>query len=311
MKITFRQLNAFLVLAETCNFSRTAERIGLSQPTLSQIIRDLETELGTSLFDRTTRRVELTEAGRTFRKGAVRTFEELEQTFSDVRNLTELREGRLRVAAPPFLAATILPRAVAAFTRLHPGVKVEISDVTNDEMLIRLMDGRVDLCIGTMTPGQTDLRSMPLLSEDMMVFCLKDHPLAAGDATDWREAVRFPCITLVRGSGLRELVEQGFARAGVDFQPQWEVEQITTIFGMLAENLGIAILPRYTILGVHNTHVIALPLGEPHIVRKISCVYPASRSLSPAGYTFIKQLRAVLLRAGVPPDPDLDGDQPG
>lgn len=304
MKITSRQLKAFLVLADTGNFSRTAEHIGLSQPTLSQIIRDLESELGASLFDRTTRRVELTEAGRTFRGGALRTLKEMERTFSDVRDLTELRRGRLRVAGPPFLAATILPRAVAAFARLHPGVRVEISDVTNDEMLIRLMDGRADLCIGTIPLGQADVRSIPLLSEDMMIFCLKDHPLTKINAPGWADAARFPTITLVRGSGLRELVDLGFSRAGVEFRPQWEVEQITTIFGMLAENLGIAILPRYTILGAHETHVLALPLTEPRIVRKISCVHPASRTLSAAGQTFIKQLRLVLRRAGVATEPE-------
>lgn len=303
MKITLRQINAFLAVAESGSFSRTAERIGLSQPTLSQTIRNLEAELGATLFDRTTRKVELSETGLIFRAGALRTIRELEGALSEVRDMTLLKRGLLRVAGPPFLASTILPRAVAAFSREYPGIDIDVSDVTNDEMLLRLKDGRIDLCIGTILEGQADVRSTPLLHEDMMVFCPADHPLTTMDAPSWAEAAAFPVVTFVRGSGLRELVEDGFANAGVTFRPAWEVEQISTIFGFLTENLGVAILPQYTILAAETRQIVMLPLTNPRIARNISCIQPANRTLSPAGVAFIRQLRMVLRQAGISTEP--------
>ena len=292
--ITLRHIRAFLAVTETGSFTLAAERIGLGQSTLSQTIRDLEAEVGAKLFDRTTRLVELSEAGQAFLPGARRSIAELEAAVGQVREISELRRGWLRVAGPPFMAGSLLPRAVAAFNRDNPNVRVILSDVTVEEMVARLKDGRVDLCIGTFHATDADVRATKLLKEDLMIFCHGDHPLARMAAPGWPEVACFPSVTLVRNSGLRELIDAGFKSAGVTYQPQWEVEQISTILGMVAQRLSVAILPRSATLGSDLRDLVALPLTGPTVSREISCLQMANRTLSPAGQAFVAEVRRVF-----------------
>jgi len=305
MKVTVRQIEAFLALAELGSFSLAADRIGLSQPSLSKSIRDLEEEVGASLFHRTTRRVELSHAGLAFLGGATRVMDELQGALTEVRDTARLRRGRLRIAAPPFLASTVLPRTISSFAEEFPGLRIELADVTNQEMLSRLNDGLVDIGFGTLPPGHWDVRTTPLLNEPMVAFCPGGHPLTRMSAPGWADVAQYECITLVRGSGLRELVELGFEKAGANFTPRWELEQIFTIFGMLSAGIGIAILPRYTALGIQHHDIVSLPLSGPSVGREISCIFPARRSINPAGGAFIERLRSELRRSGLVPEKDL------
>ncbi|WP_379067166.1 LysR family transcriptional regulator [Mesorhizobium sp. UC74_2] len=120
MKITIKQIQQFLAVAELGNFSRASKRLGTAQPALSQAIRDLEDELSVRLFDRTTRRVELTDAGREFQNSTTKVMEELEHAVEGVHMLAERRRGRLRIAAPPLLASVVLPQAIAEFQQSYP-----------------------------------------------------------------------------------------------------------------------------------------------------------------------------------------------
>lgn len=305
MKVTVRQIEAFLALAESGSFSLAAEKIGLSQPSLSKAIRDLEEAVGASLFHRTTRRVELSQAGLAFLGGATRTMDELQGALTEVRDTAHLRRGRMRIAAPPFLASTVLPRAISAFAQDYPGLRIELADVTNQEMLSRLNDGLVDIGFGTLPPGHWEVRTTPLLNEPMVAFCPAGHPLTRIPNPSWADAAKFECIALVRGSGLRELVELAFEKAGEVFTPRWELEQIFTVLGMLSAGIGIAILPRYTALGIQNQAIVSLPLAGPGVSREISCIFPARRSISPAGAAFIDRLRSELRHSGIVPESDL------
>jgi len=109
MNITIRQIQSFLNVADLGSFTRAAEKMHTMQPALSQQVRDLESELGIRLFDRTTRRVELTEGGAEFRNIAAKIIEDLEAAARNAHELAERKRGRVIIAAPPLLAAAIVP----------------------------------------------------------------------------------------------------------------------------------------------------------------------------------------------------------
>lgn len=120
MNVTLRQIHAFLAAADLGNFTRAAERLNMTQPALSLAIRELETELGIRLFDRTTRRVELTQVGAELSHSARKLIDDLELAMRNARDLAERKRGRIVVAAPPLLAAMILPGAIVDYRNCIP-----------------------------------------------------------------------------------------------------------------------------------------------------------------------------------------------
>ena len=171
MNITLRQIQCFLQVATLGSFTRAAEKMRTKQPALSQQVRDLENELGIRLFDRTTRRVELTEGGAEFRNIAAKVLDDLESAARNAHDLAERKRGRVVVAAPPLLAAAIVPRAIADFRSRYPGIEVRLVDARTDQIVDYVRSGQVDCGLGTFHAGQEGISSTLLARDSLMLFC--------------------------------------------------------------------------------------------------------------------------------------------
>ncbi len=291
MKITIKQLQQFLAVAELGSFSRASQRLGTAQPALSQAIRDLEAELSIRLFDRTTRRVELTDAGREFQTSASKVMEELEQAVDGVHMLAERRRGRLRIAAPPLLASVVLPKAIAEFREHHPGIMVEVADVGTEQIVERVRAGKADCGLGTFSPGAEGVERLTLVRDSLMLFHGPRGPFDDAGAVKWRSLGDQPLVTLTRDSGIRLLVEVGFEMAAVPFKPAYEVTQVTTAIAFVEAGLGVAVLPAYALAAARHRKVAGKPLRDPVISREISLIHATGRSLPPAVSAFAAILR--------------------
>lgn len=289
MNLTVRQIKSFLNVAATGSFTRAAEKMHTLQPVLSQQIRDLEAELGVRLFDRTTRRVELTEAGTEFRSTATKIIEDLEMAVRNAHDLAERKRGRVVIAAPPLLAAAVVPPAVADFRQKYPGIEVRLVDAKTDQIVELVRNGHVDCAIGTFHAGEEGLSSIVLTRDSLMVFCASGHPLAGRQTVRWQEMADLPLITLTRDSGIRLLVEVGYQAAQMRLVPAYEVTLITTALAMVEAGLGVAILPTYA-WACARTLKIAAAILEPRIAREISLVTRSGRSIPPAVSAFTRYL---------------------
>jgi len=158
MNISIRQIQAFLQVAALGSFTRAAEKLHTMQPALSQQVRDLEAELGIRLFDRTTRRVELTEGGAEFRNIAAKVIEDLEAAARNAHDLAERKRGRVVIAAPPLLAAAVVPKAIVGFREQYPGLSVRLIDARSDQIVELVRTGQVDCGIGTFHAGEESIR---------------------------------------------------------------------------------------------------------------------------------------------------------
>lgn len=290
MNITIRQIQSFLQVAALGSFTRAAEKMHTMQPALSQQVRDLETELGIRLFDRTTRRVELTEGGIEFRNIAAKIIEDLEAAARNAHELAERKRGRVVVAAPPLLAAVIVPPAIADFRENYPGLEVRLMDARTDQIVEYVRSGQVDCGIGTFHVGEAGISSTLLARDSLMVFCPADHVLAQRTTVDWRALDGLPLVTLTRDSGIRLLVEVGYEAAQIRLVPAYEVGQITTALAMVEAGLGIAVLPAYAWAGARALRISAVSL-LPRITRDIVLITRADRSISPALSAFVRFLR--------------------
>jgi DNA-binding transcriptional LysR family regulator len=300
MNITLRQVQAFLTIAELGSFTRAAERLHVAQPALSQNVRDLEQELGLRLFDRTTRRVELTAGGLEFRDAAAKIVEDFDLAIANARDLAARRRGRLTVAAPPLLAAAILPDVIAEFAVTHPAIRVALVDARTDQIIERVRTGQADCGIGTFPPGDEGVDRVALARDQLMVFCDPRCIFAGRAEVTWADLADHPLIALTRDSGLRLLAEVGYESAGIAMRPAYEVAQITTAVALVEAGLGLSVLPTYARAAARNRNVVTRPLVVPAIAREIVMISQRGRSPVPALAPFAallrKHARALLLR---------------
>jgi DNA-binding transcriptional LysR family regulator len=291
VSVTFRQLEALIAVAESHNFTRASEKLRMAQPMVSGLIRDLEVELGFRLFDRTTRRVELTEAAAEFLQDAQRLTGDIQGAVRRARDVGARRRGRIRVGAPPLLAAALLPQVISAFAQSSPGVSVTLVDRSVSAIYDLLRQGEINLAVGTFRRSEDGIARIPLVSYLLALVCRADHPLAANTRPRWSDLAGVPLIALRRGNGIREQVERGYTAAGLDAEPAFELDQMTTIISMVEAGFGVTVLPLYALTVIPKQSLVARPLVDPPVTREIDVAHRDDRSLSPGATDFVRLLK--------------------
>lgn len=288
MNVSLRQLECFLLVADRGSFTRAGAELVLAQSAVSLLIRELEAELGIKLFDRTTRRVELTDAGREFRVHAQKLMADLDYAVRNVQDLVARKRGRLVVAAPPLLAATLVPQAIARFRRDYPGVQVALVDVPTDQILARVRSGEADLGIGTFVGPEEGLDVQAMVEDELRLFCPARHELLKAATVDWRSLRGEKLIGLSRASGIRALIDGVFERLALAPAFAHEVAQITTALALVEAGLGVAVLPSLARLGLKSRSVASRPMANPTVRRAIALITRSGRTLPPALPEFMR-----------------------
>jgi LysR family carnitine catabolism transcriptional activator len=244
MKPTLKQLELFLAVSDTLSFSEAARRCNLSQPALSANIQRLEDALGTRLFDRHTRKVTLTPVGVEMRSVAAALADNIEHALSRIQDLVSGRVGRLVIAAAPSLAASLVPRTLAAFKRSHPEVKIQLHDELSDVCIEMVRSRRADLALGPRSASADDLHQSEIFRDPLVVLHPVDHPLSGRKALRWADVKPFEHILMDRTGSVRQVVDAEYARHGVQLRPAYEVQHVGTMLGLIASGLGIGVLPQ-------------------------------------------------------------------
>jgi DNA-binding transcriptional LysR family regulator len=294
MSVTLRQIRCFHVVAELGSFTRAAQHLRVTQPGLSLIIRQLERALSVRLFDRTTRQVELTQAGREFLSSTQRVIHELDDSIRNAREVTDRKRGKLTVAAPPLLAATLLPQAIAEYKRIYPGIAVGIFDIQSDEVIARVKSGDVDCGVGTFATDESGLRREILLTDSLMLWCSTRSPLARKRKLTWGDLKAWPLIMLTRSSNIRSIVESAFGEIESPSQPRYEVSHMTTAIMLAEADLGVCPLPSYVGSIARRRKVVSRQLVSPTVKREVWFIHSSNRSLTPAAQAFLPVLRKQL-----------------
>lgn len=289
MNVTLKQIQAFLQVAEHGTFTKAADSMHLAQPALSQLVRELERALGLRLFDRTTRRVELTEGGREFRLASGKIMQDLEIAVRNANDLAERRRGRVIIAAPPLLAAVLLPQVIAQLNQEHPGLQVHLLDTPTEAIIRAVREGQAHCGCGTFSINEEGIERTQLARDRLLLFCTPKHPLAQRSAVRWSDLAGVPLITLTRNSGIRLRVEIGYEAAKVPLSPAFEVSQITTAMALTEAGLGVTVLPSYARAAAPHISLAATPLVEPTITRDIVMIRASRRTPEPA-ITAVEQI---------------------
>lgn len=278
-ELSTRQLRAFVTLADQRNFTRAAQACHLSQPAFSALIRSLEDTLGARLFDRDTRSVQLTPEGRLFETSARRLLEDMGDAVSELASHTQLRKGRVRVAALPSLAAGWLPGVFAEFMQRWPGVTIDLADGLSDACIAQVRSGAADFALSASGPGG-ELRARKLCADRFHLVCRADHPLAAEPRLTMRKLQPWPFIQLARNSSVRQTLDA--ALNPLRMNTVFEVEHLATVTGLVEAGLGISAVPALTLFHFQRDTIHTRPLPLKDLRRTVYLVQRNDGSLSVA-----------------------------
>ena len=304
MKINWsaREVDVFLALADTLSFRRTALQMHLSQSAVSGTLARLEEMLGARLFDRTTRTVQLTQAGEVFAEQARFLRHQMDETVRRVQAVAQVQVGRLALAALPSLAAGAVPRAFARFAAEHPGVHLELFDSLAGPAFDMVRAGRVDFALTAANPAYADLDYTPLASDPFVLLVGRSHPLARGrGAIAWADVADLPHISMPAGTSVRQYADEALLTHRIRFAPQYEVEHLATIAAMVAAQLGVSALPELAAQVVQRPEVVTRPLKQPLLRRPIGLVTLRGRRLSLAAVQMVALLRQEMQQGGAAP----------
>ncbi|MBN9632411.1 MAG: LysR family transcriptional regulator [Actinobacteria bacterium] len=252
-----RQLEHFVTVAEERHFTRAAELLQISQSGLSASIRSLEQELGTSLFIRSTRRVELTTAGQALLADSVRTLASAAAARNAVAAVRGLLRGRLTIGAEPCLGSVDLPAELAAFRTANPGVEV---------------------------------RLRALSTQQLLVLCHPDHRFAAETSIPIDALRGEPLVGFQEGWGAQALARRAFAAAGFDYRAAMEVNDVHPLLDLVGYNLGVAVVPQsFARKRPDQLRAVALSGDVPEWTVAVA----VSDEPSPAAAAFLRQLARV------------------
>lgn len=285
--MTIRQLEVFLGVAQAKSFSRAAERLHLSQPTLSEHMRQLEEELGVRLFARHPRSVSLTEAGRVFGDYVTRVVATLAAGRQALAELDGLQRGSLVVGASTTPGTYVLPALIARFRDAYPGITVALRIANSRIVEERVRDGEVDVAVigGHMLgPGERCVAA-GIVDELQLIAGAKD-PIGARISR--AKLAREPLLIREEGSATRQVTERALREAGIVVRPAMELDHTETIKRAVMAGLGVAFVSRYAIadeLRARRLRVVAVEGLK--IRRHFHVIHDDRRPLSASGRAFV------------------------
>ena len=294
MNVTLRQLSAFVAVADTGSFTLAAERLFITQSALSGLIKELESILGLRLFDRSTRRLRLSDTGRELYPQIEKILNDLGGVISEVGNLKDLQRGSVRVAVPQLLACTLLPDLMAEFREQHPGVQLRLVDCAVESVMARVFSGEVDMGLGPERDANSDIDAEQLFCLPFMAVMPPGHALAARAELQWPDLSGQSLITL-QGQFTELLVsDMGEAARNLHKEAFMQVTFMTTALAPVRAGLGITLCMPYARSLVEQFGLVMRPVGDPVVERSFWIFTRRGRAPTPAAQEFRRFLEARL-----------------
>lgn len=297
MNIKYRPLKAFLLAVDSGSFTHAANQLGVTQPSFTALIQDLEEVLGLRLFERTTRSISLTSAGQDFYARVQRPITDLEEAYRSLADLAAVRRGNVALGALPSTALALLPAAVGALSRAHPALKVRVVEAHNDELMAMLRTNQIEFAVGALAEPVSDLSFTPMAEDCFCAIFPAGHPL--GDTPGmlhWRDVLRYDLVLLSQGSNARQQFDRAVRdEVGAPVTAlRYDVTNMGTAASMVRQGLGVSVLPRLALPELNLAGLRAAALCDASARRYIGLLHRRDRSLSPAAQALVAELGIAM-----------------
>lgn len=295
-RMDLAELQAFVTVATERSFSRAAARLHRTQPAVSQAIRRLEDELNERLFDRSSKGGTLTEAGRLLFDYAQRILRLEQDAVTALRELQDLRRGRVVIGANEAAVHALLPIA-ARFREAHSASEIEVRRVHARQIPSEVLDRSLDFGVLTFRPGDRGLQSIIIAQDELVLLTPPDHPLAARRQVSMQELGQLPIVAHNDPSPARERVLRLFEVRHAPLNIQLSLPSLDGIKRAVEMGLGVALLPRRCALAeISRGQLVAIRVPELRLPRQVRLVYRRAGEMSHAASAFLAVARQFQLR---------------
>ncbi|MBC1236031.1 LysR family transcriptional regulator [Nostoc linckia z18] len=288
---TLHQLKVFEAAARHSSFTRAAEELFLTQPTVSMQIKQLTKSVGLPLFEQVGKRLYLTEAGRELYATCRQIFDNIAQFEMKVADLKGLKQGQLKLAVIT-TAKYFIPRLLGKFCELYPGIDISLQVTNHEQILERMSQNLDDLYIMSQIPENMDITCQPFLENPLIVFAPINHPLSHEKNIPIHRLAEEPFIMREPGSGTRRAVQSLFDEQAVKVKVKLELGSNEAIKQAIVGGLGISVLSRHTLL-LDASQFSILDVQHFPIHRNWYMVYPSGKQLSIVARAYYDYLLAA------------------
>jgi len=281
-----RQLKYFITSADTLNFTEAARQCFITQSTLSQQIKQLETELGVQLFERIGKRVFLTETGRDFLPYARQTVADADYGVQRIKDIEDLKTGRLCVGTTFGLSALITD-AIARFSEQYPEIHLEVMFLKQDELIEAVRERKVDFALTFEMMEKDDLLTeQPVKTYHLCAIVSDQNPLAQQATVSLRQLADYNICTPARGMNARRMFDSLTNKKGIELQPKLEINEIHTLLHLVRTGRWVAILVDSITHGEEG--LCAVPLREAALPMPVVWLYPKDMYIRKAMQKFME-----------------------
>ena len=287
-----RQIHYFIEVVKHGSFSKAAEHLYISQPTISNVIKDLEEELDVKLLIRTTRKLELTDTGRLLFQYGQEISQSLQHFNQELDDIKNNKRGSIRIGIFPMLGMQFLTKTIAEFHQQYPEIIIQFLEDGANHLKKALIDGDLDLAVMDFPIDEASFDFFPFLKGDLRVIVHQDHPLANKELVKWSELVHEQLIILREGFNVHNMIIEEYKRMG--FKPNiiCETSQWNFMLEMVSINHGITILPLSDYHEFENLKV--LPLMDPQVEWQLAIAWRKNSYISHATRTWVDFMKSKL-----------------
>ncbi len=289
-----RQLRYFLEVADAGNFSRAAKRLGISQPAVSQQMRDLETGLRAVLFQRRGKRISLTSAGLTFQEHARAILHQVEKSLQEIGSEPGELHGTLRVGIIPYLSLALLPKMLALFSEQNPGLDLSIAEISSTDIETCLEEGNLDVGLGWLTRHSPNLRYEHLANDEFTVVVAETHPWAKRRVVELAELHRQRLVQLPDTYVMRRMTDEMCRNHRIRPRTVAEINSIEMVLRSLGPLHAVALMPRVTLREAGGLKLRAIRLAGKGLGLEIGLLRLIDSGTNAAVAAFSKLARVIV-----------------
>lgn len=291
-KMDIQHLKYFVEVAKQKNFTKASQVLLVSQPSISKMIKSLEDELKVTLFDRSERKIELTDAGVIVYEQALKILQSVEDIHSSVHELAQVKKGTIKLGLMPTTGVLLFPNVLAGFKKEYPQIDIQMVEYNAKQLKRKVEQGDIDLGI-TVLPDHSDLfETIPLLSEELVVLVDSEHRLVHKESVRLSHLKKESFILLTEDYHLHDVVNQACLQSGFEPQVAYKSSLWDLIGEMVATRLGISLIPRSMVSRFNSQKVHAISISDPLIEWELVLIYKKNKYLSFAAREFIKYIQS-------------------
>ncbi len=284
-----RQLQYFQMVCQLNNITEAAKKLYVTQPSITNSIKNLEKELSTVLLDRSKKQLSPTTAGKIFLKRVDEILRQVDNATSEMKDYQNLKNDILTIGIPPMIGTIIFSKVFIDFKKLYPNIKLNITEYGSITTKQMIEDGNIDLGLIIIDCSNKLLASFPILTSELFVCLKKEHPLSKQSAITFKDIKNEPIILLKEGFYIRQKILESFNECSIKPNIILSSNHLDTIKGLISNGVGISFLLKEIVEG--NEKIAKIPLSTA-IPIKIALVWKKDRYLSNASKSFMDFLIA-------------------